>query len=395
MLAAVRSCLRCGTEYGDDAPFCGHDGELTVQAQDPNDTDRRLGAKLGDYVVVARVADGAMGRVYEARHETTRERVAIKVLHDEVRRDQVAVERFRREYEAAEELEHPGVIDVLDFGHAADGAPYMTMEYLEGEELSKALEDVGTFPAARVLRVVSQIAGALDTAHSFGFIHRDLKPENIFLVRDAEGDRVKVLDFGSVKLQMEVGPKLTAFGTTLGSPYYMSPEQAMGKQDVDQRTDVFAIAAIAYEMMTGHVAFEGGNVAEILMKIVNHDPAPPSSLVQGVPAAVDDVLGEALAKDKNRRPGTVGALADALAGALGLEPAHARWAGTSQEAIAGALAAATPPAPAPYAGAEMAAGVAAPSMAPTLPTTSRRGLFIVLAIAALGALAGLALALSS
>ena len=102
-----------------------------------------------------------------------------------------------------------------------------------------------------------QAALAIDHAHSFGFIHRDLKPDNIFLCKGEGGDNVRVLDFGSVKLQMETGPKLTAFGTTLGSPYYMSPEQAMGKQDVDQRTDVFALSAILYEALTGKIAFEG------------------------------------------------------------------------------------------------------------------------------------------
>ncbi|MEM1418701.1 MAG: serine/threonine-protein kinase, partial [Myxococcota bacterium] len=344
--------------------------------QDPTDTDPRIGTQLGDYVVVARVADGAMGRVYEGRHAETRARVAIKVLHAEVMKDDVAVERFRREYDAAEELDHPGVIDVLDFGAATDGAPYMTMEYLEGEELSEALKHAGTFAPARTVRAVSQLAAALDAAHSFGFIHRDLKPENIFLVRTEQGDRVKILDFGSVKLQMETGPKLTAFGTTLGSPYYMSPEQAMGKLDIDQRTDVFAIAAIAYEMATGNVAFEGSNVAEILMKIMNADPPPPSGINAAYPHAFDDVIDRALSKDKTGRPGTVGALADAIAGAFGLEASHRRWAEASLAEIDAALAGATPPEPVPFGGSAPAAPVAHAAPASVAPARSKLTLVI-------------------
>ena len=346
--------------------FCGHDGTITIQEQDPADHDARLGSQLGDYVVVARVADGAMGRVYEGRHLETKQQVAVKVLHEDVARDQVAVERFKREYETAEELDHPNVVDVIDFGETGDGSWFMTMEYLSGTELTGLLEDEGAIAPHRMVRIFCQLAAALDHAHSWGFIHRDLKPDNVFLVAGEEGDVVKVLDFGSVKLQMETGPKLTAFGTTLGSPYYMSPEQAMGKLDVDQRTDVFAAAAIAWEMATGKVAFEGQNVAQILMRIVNEDPPPPSSMSPKYPAAFDDVVLGGLRKDKTQWPGSVGELADRVVKSFGLDGDHGKWAAASLEEVARALSVTTPPEPAPLAPA--APAPTAPAAAPTAPS---------------------------
>lgn len=341
----ARKCPACAAVYGDDVFFCGHDGTITIQEQDPNDFDPRLGTQLKSYIVAARVADGAMGRVYEGRHPETKKQVAIKVLHPDVASDPVAVERFKREFETAEEFDHPNIVKVEEFGETGDGSWFMTMEYLQGEELSGTIAREGALPPDRALRIVCQLADALDHAHSFGVIHRDLKPDNVFLVQSDDGDVVKVLDFGSVKLQMETGPKLTAFGTTLGSPYYMSPEQAMGKLDVDQRTDVFAIAAILWEMATGKVAFEGANVAEILMKIVNQDPPPPSSLNPRYPPAFDEVVLRGVRKDKTERPSSAGALADEVVRAFGLDGDHRRWAGASRSEIARALSMTAPPPP--------------------------------------------------
>jgi serine/threonine protein kinase len=372
-----RRCPQCGTEYEDRIAFCGHDGTVTIQVQPPGETpDRRLGARYGEYVVVARIADGAMGRVYEGRHVQSKQRVAIKVLHEDVATDRVAVERFKREFETAQALESPYVVRVIDFGQAPAiaGGPaaswFMTMEYLQGLELGALLRRSGAVPPARALRVLCQVALGLEDAHSFGVIHRDLKPDNLFLCEGQGGDEVRILDFGSVKLQVETGPKLTAFGTTLGSPYYMSPEQAMGKLDVDQRTDVFALGAILYESLTGKIAFEGQAVAQILMKIVNEMPAPPSSRRPGLPAAIDDLIEKALAKDKRRRHGTALELAaDALAAfGLPVQPGRAgieAWARAPVDAIEQALAAATPPAPMPFGAAPV--GEAAPFTAPAEP----------------------------
>jgi serine/threonine-protein kinase len=336
------------------------DGSITVEDQDAANFDPRLGKQLGGYIVVARVADGAMGRVYEGRHPETRARVAVKVLHEHVARDRVAVERFKREYEAAHEMKNPYIVHVLEFGETNDRSWYLTMEYLQGQELAKALSNHQPIAKPRIVRTICQLASALEHAHSYGFIHRDLKPDNIFLCNTVTGTQVRVLDFGSVKLQMETGAKLTALGTTLGSPYYMSPEQATGASDVDQRSDVFALGAILYEMLTGKVAFDAPNVALILMKILNHRPVPPSTLNPESQPAIDDVVDKALHKNKQLRYASARELAEALLVACGVTGTVDEWAERPEADLASTLASARPPArSAPAAAQPSAAGAGA------------------------------------
>ena len=336
------------------------DGSITVEDQDAGNFDPRLGKQLGGYIVVARVADGAMGRVYEGRHPETRARVAVKVLHEHIARDRVAVERFKREYEAAHEMKNPYIVHVLEFGETNDRSWYLTMEYLQGQELAKALSNHQPIAKPRIVRTICQLASALEHAHSYGFIHRDLKPDNIFLCNTVTGTQVRVLDFGSVKLQMETGAKLTALGTTLGSPYYMSPEQATGASDVDQRSDVFALGAILYEMLTGKVAFDAPNVALILMKILNHRPVPPSTLNPESQPAIDDVVDKALHKNKQLRYASARELAEALLVACGVTGTVDEWAERPEADLASTLASARPPArSAPAAAPPSAAGAGA------------------------------------
>lgn len=342
-----RTCPTCAATYQDDVFFCGEDGHIVIQDQSDDDFDPRLGKQLGGYIVAARVADGAMGRVFEGRHPETKARVAIKVLHANVARDAVAVERFRREYETAGEMDNTYIVKVLEYGETDDGSYFLTMEFLEGDELSRVTAG-GPLSLAKATRVVCQAALALDHAHSFGFIHRDLKPDNLFLCSTEDGPSVRILDFGSVKLQMETGNKLTAIGTTLGSPYYMSPEQAMGAADLDQRTDVFALGAIFYEMLTSKVAFEAANVAMILMKIMNEQPAPATTINAGCPAIIDDVIDKSIAKDKSHRYDSAGDFARAVTISLGLSDDLDKWASISEAELANALAATQPKSPKPF-----------------------------------------------
>jgi serine/threonine protein kinase len=349
-----RSCPTCGSTYTDDTSFCGDDGAITIEEQSDEHFDPRLGKRLGGYIVVARVADGAMGRVYEGRQVETRDRVAIKVLHESVARDRIAVERFKREYDTARELDSPYIVKVLEFGETLDGSYFLTMEYLSGQELSKALAPKRPLPLSQVVRSIAQIGLALEHAHSYGFIHRDLKPDNVFLCDTEQGVQVRLLDFGSVKLQVEVGPKLTALGTTLGSPFYMSPEQATGASDVDQRSDVFALGAILYEMLTGKIAFDARSVALILMRILNHNPPPPSGLNPAAGSGLDGVVAKALHKDKQARYASARELAEGLLAALGLGGSVEVWAQKSEAELESALASVQPPS---------AASVAPPSAA--------------------------------
>jgi len=297
----------------------------------------RIGQRLGPYIVEEPVGEGAMARVYQARHTGTGREVAVKVLHARVANDEVAVERFRREYETASSLSHDRIVEVVDFGQTVDGSYFMTMEYLEGQELGLVLEKEGALGPARVVRIVCQLALGLHHAHADGVIHRDLKPGNIFVSAGEGGDEVSILDFGSVKLQLVSGRKLTALGTTLGSPCYMSPEQAMGKLDVDQRTDVFALAAILHELATGQVAFGGDEAAEILMKIVAEEPPPVSASNHAYSWAFDDVVKKGLHKDKTKRFGSAVELAEAMLRSLGLDADVEKWARSSESAIVDAL----------------------------------------------------------
>jgi len=331
----VKACPACHRLYPVEGAFCSQDGTALLPheqvAAQSNPDDRLLGTQLlGRYEVRRIVADGGMGRVYEARDIQEDKRTAIKVLHPEVARDQVALERFRREYEISKDLPHAHIVDVLDFEQASAGQYAMVMEFLDGEELRALLKRERKISPAKMVRVLAQVAIGLDEAHRREFVHRDLKPDNIFLCDSEAGPIVKVLDFGSVRMnknrQMS---KLTSLGTTIGSPYYMSPEQAQGKEELDQRADVFALGAIVYESLTGQVPFSGANGPAILLAILTKNPPPVSTRVDasiGLPAALDDVIDDALAKKPETRTPTVGALADAFGRAFGLQGDHHAWA---------------------------------------------------------------------
>lgn len=286
----------------------------------------RIGERLGPYVTTAHLADGAMSSVYEARHDRTRAPVAVKVLRPDMAHDPVAVERFRREYETAITLKDEHIVEVLDFGQTLDGAPFIAMELLQGETLGGIIAREGALSVTRTARIACQLGLALRCAHADGVVHRDLKPGNIFVCETEAGDAVRVLDFGSVKLQVSMGPKLTALGTTVGSPCYMSPEQAMGRLDVDPRSDLFSLTAILYEMATGEVAFAANTVGEILAKIIEAEPPPASTMNPDYPAQFDEVVRRGLSKDKALRFSSALELAEAVLAALGLPEEVERWA---------------------------------------------------------------------
>jgi serine/threonine-protein kinase len=278
-----------------------------------------------------------MGRVYEALDTRDRARVAVKVLHAEVASDEVAVARFRREFDVSKLLPHDHIVDVRDFAETSDGTFALTMEFLEGEELRNVLKREKFLPPERLVRMLSQVAIGLDEAHQRQLVHRDLKPDNLFLCGTREGDIVKVLDFGSVKDKSSSATKLTMMGTTIGSPFYMAPEQAQGLDTLDARADVWALGAIAYECLTGKVPFYAPNGPGILIAILTKDPVLPS--VAGkeapvpIPPGLDDVMESVLAKNPNLRPRTVGELADQIGRAYGLAGEHRAWATTPQQML--------------------------------------------------------------
>jgi serine/threonine protein kinase len=331
----MKSCPTCMRVFPDDAGFCPADGSALQSASlvpvAPGD-DPRLGTRLCDRYEIRRVvADGGMGRVYEGIDKQTQTRIAIKVLHAEVAKDEVSLERFKREYEISSKLPHDHIVKVLDFQKdPKTGVWLLVMEFLDGEELRVVLKREKMISPGRLIRMLSHVAIGLDEAHARQVVHRDLKPDNLFLCGTREGDVVKILDFGSVKDKNKDAKKLTVLGTTIGSPFYMAPEQAQGLETLDARADVFALAAITYECVTGTVPFTGNNGPSILLAILTKDPEPPSTKAAGakypIPAAMDDVLEIALAKNPNIRTKSVGELARLVGHAYGLDGDHKQWA---------------------------------------------------------------------
>jgi serine/threonine protein kinase len=259
----------------------------------------------GRYRVMELIGEGGMGKVYLAEHVEIGKRVALKVLHPSYSRMPDLVERFRREARAASKIGHPNIVDVTDSGTTADGSVYFVMEYLEGVELGSVIEREGALDVARALKITGQICRALAAAHREGIIHRDLKPENIFLItRDGTADVVKVLDFGIAKTTEAEAARerrLTSPGMAMGTPEYMSPEQAAGRP-ADARCDVYALGAIMYEMVTGIPPYSGDNFMEILTKKATIDPPPPLLVRSELPGQVSDLVMAAMARSPSDRP---------------------------------------------------------------------------------------------
>jgi serine/threonine protein kinase len=266
--------------------------------------DPLIGQVLGDaYRITRLIGVGGMGAVYEAAHLRLPKRFAIKCLHKELTRNQDAFLRFQREAELATSLGNRHIVEVLDFNILPDGSPYMVMEYLDGEGLAARLERQGRLEPREALDICSQVVSALSAAHKQNVVHRDLKPDNIFICPGDEGEFVKLLDFGVSKIRGDTDQNLTGDLAMLGTPSYMSPEQARGDaKAVDHRADVYALGAVVYEMLTGQLAFGGETVYEVVTKIATQMPPLMHVVVPGLPPAVDAVVRQALAKDPAERP---------------------------------------------------------------------------------------------
>jgi tRNA A-37 threonylcarbamoyl transferase component Bud32 len=279
--------------------------------------DSLIGATLaGRYEIVRRIGEGGMGAVYEARHVVIGKRVAVKVLLEKFLTKSDFVARLLQEARLASSIGHENIVDVTDFGTTADGRSFVVMEFLDGEALSQLVMREAPLPVERTLRIARQVASALGAAHAKGIYHRDVKPENVYLVQRGEVDFVKVVDFGISKAVKQGGNeegadayRLTHTGLLLGTPLYMSPEQARGDEDLDHRVDVWALGVMMYECLTGEVPFRANNYLGIISQVLTHTAAPPSQVRPelGIPDAVEAVVMRAMAKDRSRR---YGAMAD-------------------------------------------------------------------------------------
>ncbi len=343
----MRICPSCKATYSAGETECAIDGELLVEDESelslsdtmrssraggtaratPSPVVRRsttpaperpsdtlVGQKLaGRYEILRKIGEGGMGAVYEARHLKIDKRVAVKVLLDKFIQKADVVARLEQEAKLASAIGHENIVDINDFGETDDGRTFVVMEFLEGESLAQQLQREGPLLPQRAVGIARQVASALAAAHGKGIVHRDVKPENIFITRRGERDFVKVVDFGISKAMRppdleEASPRLTQTGMVLGTPLYLSPEQARGEEHLDHRIDIYALGTILYEMLTGEVPFHGANYLAIISQILSAEPKPLAQARPdlGISPALEQVVRRAMHKDRDQRYRTMG-----------------------------------------------------------------------------------------
>jgi len=268
----------------------------------------------GKYRLLRLIGSGGMGSVWAARNELTDRDFAIKFLHAKLADNKEALNRFFLEARACGQIKHPAVVDVYDMGQAEDGSPYLVMELLEGEGFDQRLTRAGVFRPAEAAAWIAFVARGLEEAHVRGLVHRDLKPGNIFFALDDRGDVIpKILDFGVSKATGTNNDFVkTSTGAVLGSPAYMSPEQARGDVDVDSRSDVWSLGVILYEALTGKIPFDAPNYNALMVAIITKPHRPVQEAAPGVPVEISHIVDLAMAKDRNGRVSTARELADRL-----------------------------------------------------------------------------------
>ncbi len=301
-------CPQCGKRYPPGTEVCQTDGSLLSTLNE----DPYLGYQITNFEIKKRIGRGGFGLVYLAEHVNLGTQVAIKILRKQYITDEQLVERFKREARVSSQLRHPNVVQISDFGYDQTIGFYYVMEFLDGVSLSHVMQAYNRgMPLERLLPILQQICSALDMAHSNNVVHRDLKPSNIFLIEMyGEPDVVKILDFGIAKvLQNEEGQGVTATGQIVGSPRFMSPEQARGRHnEVDPRSDIYALGVMVFWMLTGRLPFESKQLARLLFMHIK-TPPPTLNSIRSAPhftPKLEAVVAAALAKEKSGRPPTAG-----------------------------------------------------------------------------------------
>ncbi len=279
----------------------------------------------GKYRLTRLLGRGGMGTVWEGVHATLGNRVAVKFIDAEYAQSPEARSRFENEARAAAALPTKHVVEIHDHGVGEDGRPFIVMEYLEGETLDQKLDRVDRISPPETALIIHQVCRALAKAHAAGIVHRDLKPENIFLVWDEEDQAivVKVLDFGIAKFtdqRLGASSSATRTGSVLGTPFFMSPEQARGLRSVDHRTDIWSLGVIAYRCIVGELPFEGEAIGDLLVRLCTEPIRLPSAVRGDVPEGFDAFIERALARDVESRFQTVQELSEALGAVCGLPP---------------------------------------------------------------------------
>lgn len=338
----MKFCPQCGSEYDSQVEYCSKDG--AALSLSPLRADRLEGRVIDrKYRILEKLGGGGMGVVYKAEHIFLNKIVAVKILHSHLSADQEYLQRFQREARTACQIRHRSAILLHDFGVDGD-LPYLAMDYIEGQTLAEVLKDEKTLSPERVYDIVSQISGALGEAHALGVIHRDLKPENIMLSVAKDGREVaQVLDFGIAKVlhtENEGDTPLTKFGTVFGSPKYMAPEQAL-QGELDQRTDLYALGVMIYEMLSGTVPFDISSPLAIMVKHAHDAPKPLKDAApeKKFTEAINAVVMKLLEKEKaNRYPSVKEFLIDFESAFVPERLQHASTAaGPSWQAFAGVV----------------------------------------------------------
>lgn len=298
----MKICPQCNKSYDDTAKICPHDGKPLLEIV-PLYNDPLIGQTLANrFLILEMLGEGGMGKVYKALHKHMERICALKLLSSQSTNKEAEVIRFKREAQMAGKINNPHAVAIYDFGEAESGLFYLAMEYIEGESLKQAMAKESPMNIARVVDIVAQIAEGLAAAHSLGIAHRDVKPENIMLARTHQHkDYVKVLDFGIAKAFMEeAGDGLTKAGTVIGTVPYMSPEQVSGKK-VDARSDLYSLALIVYEMLSGRLPFTADTWQDLAFQRILQNPTPLRKMNPSISPAIENVVMSGLVRDYEAR----------------------------------------------------------------------------------------------
>jgi len=315
-VAVAKVCPQCGGEYETSDRFCPKDGS---PLRPKSGGDPLVGRVIADrYLILARLGEGGMGRVYLAEHVKMNRQCAIKVMNPSLVNDTESSQRFAREASNAARILHPNVAAVFDYGEA-DKVVYLVMEYVDGESLSSILQKDGALDPRRAIDIARQVADGLHAAHELGIVHRDLKPDNVIITRNRAGKEIaKVVDFGIAKaVNDSKEDALTKSGLVIGTPEYMSPEQLLG-DPVDARTDVYALGCILFQSLTGNAAFAADTREQMIRRRL-HEPAPHiRDLIPALPARLDTLIVHMLARSPGDRVASAAEARDQLDPALTL-----------------------------------------------------------------------------